>query len=199
MLLKTIAERWSTLQEKAILAGQIEQETCISLTWPSCWNPHTELKTSREYGFGLGQITVTTSFNNFTTVTKYNDSVLRNWQWANRYDPTAQLHALVDMDHLGYSYFKEGATEADHLAFMLAGYNGGNGGTMLDIKYCLAMAKCDHTRWFDNVAVHSYKSQTKIGGVYGARSFYQINRDYVSGIFNTRMAKYQTYLDQIPR
>jgi len=35
----------------------IEHESCISLTHSKCWNPRSQLKTSREEGAGLGQLT----------------------------------------------------------------------------------------------------------------------------------------------
>jgi len=35
----------------------IEHESCISLTHSKCWNPSSRLKTSREEGAGLGQLT----------------------------------------------------------------------------------------------------------------------------------------------
>ena len=56
---------WPDVPIRSALAAQVEQETCPSLKSAKCWNPRAELKTSREYGFGLGQLTVTQKFDNF--------------------------------------------------------------------------------------------------------------------------------------
>jgi hypothetical protein len=183
---------WPSMPQPVTLAGQVEQETCISLTWPSCWNPHTELKTSREYGFGLGQLTVTAQFNNFTALQKFNDPTIKTWKWENRYDPNMQLRALVLMDLVSFNEFKAiGATPTDQLAFMYSAYNGGAGGLIQDIKYCTALPNCNHKVWFGNVADNSLKQKTAVSG-YG-QSFFQINRGYVNNILNVRSAKYAPY------
>lgn len=191
-LLQTqIDQLWPTLTQPQDLAGQIEQETCISLTWPSCWNPHTELKTSREYGFGLGQLTITKEFNNFTALQKLDDPTIKTWKYQNRYDPSMQIRALIDMDLVDFKYAKlVGLTETDQLAFMFSSYNGGEGGLIADVRYCAALPDCNHRIWFNNVETHSLKSRTTVGGVYGQQSFFSINRTYVRNILLVRSTKY---------
>lgn len=194
VLKEQIGQVWPTLTQPQDMAGQIEQETCISLTWPSCWNPHTELKTSREYGFGLGQLTVTASFNNFTALQKMNDPTIKTWKWEDRYDPAMQIRAQLDMDLLDYNFFKPIAlTDTDNLAFMFSAYNGGIGGLEEDIRYCTALPNCNHRVWFGNVELNSLKAKTKLGSAYGTQTPYGINRGYVTNVLTIRSQKYILY------
>jgi hypothetical protein len=178
------AARWPTLPLPSALGAQVEQETCISLRSKGCWNPRTELKTSREYGFGLGQLTKTSRFDAWAEV-KGMDPSLKSWKWEDRYDPTLQLRALVVKDRFNFERFP--ASEGQ-LAFALAAYNGGLGGTLGDIKLCQHTEGCDPSLWFGNVERTSLKQKTKVQG-YG-QSFFGINRGYVRNVLIERRPKY---------
>ena len=169
------------------MAAQVEQETCASLKSAKCWNPRAELKTSREYGFGLGQLTVTSRFDNFKEARKL-DVSLRDWAWADRYDPGRQLRTMVLMDKAGFSRLSFIPDQHERLAMSFAGYNGGVGGVLSDRRVCAATKGCDPNRWFGHVEHTSLKAKTAAQG-YG-QSFFQINRGYVQNIMVVRRQKY---------
>lgn len=193
ILNKAIDDVWKDLSIRSMEAGQIEQETCISLTHKKCWNPKAELKTSREYGFGLGQITITDKFNNFEEIKKM-DKFLKDWKYEDRYDPYRQLRALVVYDHFIYSKVIGSYSDYDRLAFTLAAYNGGLGGLIQDRQLCKTITGCESNKWFGNVENTSRKSKKKSSG-YG-KSFFEINREYVSNILLIRRQKYIPYLPE---
>lgn len=188
VLAAVIASLWPLMPDPPLLAGQIEQETCISLKHRKCWSPQAELKTDREYGFGLGQLTVTPKFNNFEAAKTW-DKSLAGWKWEGRFDPTMQLRALVAYDRNLYSQIRFGATDRDKLAFMFSAYNGGLGGLLKDRRICAATKGCDPDRWFGHIEFHSFRATKAVSG-YG-KSFFEINREYVHNILNVRSEKYR--------
>lgn len=194
LLSKVIDEYWKELSIKSSPAGQVEQETCISLKHKKCWNPKAELKTSREYGFGFGQITITDKFNNFEEIKKM-DKSLKSWKWEDRYDPYTQLKALIVYDKFIYNKIIGANSDFDRLCFTFASYNGGLGGLVQERQLCKLTKGCDSTKWFGNVENTSRKSKKKYQG-YG-KSFFEINREYVHNILLVRRQKYIPYLEKV--
>jgi hypothetical protein len=182
-----IDQHWPAAPHRASLAAQVEQETCISLKSARCWNPTTELKTAREYGFGLGQLTVTSRFDNFKAARQL-DVSLRDWKWEERYDPAKQLRTMILMDKGNYQRLVMVADPHERLAMTFAAYNGGLGGVLSDRRLCTQISSCDPQRWFDHVEAHSLKQKEKSAG-YG-QSFFDINRSYVRNIMLVRQARY---------
>jgi hypothetical protein len=194
VLLAQVTALWPSMPAPSTLAAQVEQETCVTLTSPKCWNPHAELKTAREYGFGLGQLTVTPKFNNFQAAKTW-DKSLAGWKWNDRFDPKMQLGALVAYDRNLYQSIQFGATTDDRLAFMFSAYNGGLGGVLKDRALCDHTPGCNPNVWFGNVEKTSFRSKLAVSG-YG-QSFFDINRGYVANVVpvNSRREKY-LFLDK---
>lgn len=188
--------QWAGAPEPWTLAGQVEKESCITLRHSKCWNPHAELKTSAEYGFGFGQTTVafradgSERFNKFDEL-KAQHSELRGWAWAERFDPGYQLKAFLLMSRDVFARVRDAATPTDRWAFALAGYNGGEAGTLKDRLLCRNTKGCDPARWFGNVERTSLKSRLARPG-YG-RSPFEINRAYPDDILNVRREKYRVF------
>lgn len=188
---------WPDSPLPSMLAAQVEQESCISPTHSKCWSPRAELKTSREYGFGVGQITRAYNADGSVRFDKFSElraahASLRAWTWENRYDARYQFIALVEMDKAIYGRVAGAGTTLDRLAFTLAAYNGGEGGVMQDRTLCRRTPGCDAARWYGHVEHRSLKSRTKWKG-YG-KSAFEINREYVHNILVVRRPKYVPHM-----
>ena len=178
---------WAEMPHKATIAAQIEQE--------SKWNykaTNRNSKNNGEVGIGLGQITKTNKFDNLAAIKHKYKGQFDPWSWQNPYQPQYEMRALILMNKENFALIKGSATPEDHLAFMYSAYNGGLGGVIKDRIMCSHVAGCDKSKWFGNVADHSYKSRTS--GKQGYKtSFYDINREYVSNILKLRTPKYESY------
>lgn len=179
-----LAEMWPELKDRAVLAAQIEQESCVdSLAverQKTCWSPNAERKTEREYGFGLGGITVTYDaagaevLNGFVEVKKL-DATLAGWTWEDRFDAKSQLRAVVALNRkLWRKMTFETADEREKTAFLLAAYSGGLGALKKERAVCEKTLGCDVKRWFGHVEKHSRKG------------------DYVTQILDVRKSKYES-------
>lgn len=195
-LVRVQRDIWPAAPLPSFLAAQVEQESCITLTHSKCWNPRAELKTSRENGIGLGQFTRayradgSIRFDKISELAAAHES-LRGWSWEKRYDPHYQLTAIVEMNKAIYGRQRDAATTRDRLSFSLSAYNGGEGGVLQDRRLCANTKGCDPSKWDGNVARTSLKSKTPHPG-YG-KSFFTINREYVTNVLDVRRPKYDPY------
>lgn len=183
---------WADHPLPSLLAGLVEQESCLSLKHSRCWSPTSKLKNSREEGAGLGQITRayradgSERFDSLADMRRqYPD--LREWTWANVYArPDLQLRAIVLMNKKNYQGMSTIQDVIEKLSFADAGYNGGPRGVQNDRRACQITTGCDPQKWFGHVEHTCTKSKKAI---YGQRSACDINREHVRLVF-VRAAKY---------
>lgn len=190
---------WPAAPFPSFLAGQIEQETCISMTHSKCWSPRAELKTKRENGIGLGQATRAYNADGSVKFDTIGDlrrlhPELSGWSWKQRYNAAYQLKGLILMDRDLWHRVKAAESDSERLAFTLSAYNGGMGGVLQDRRLCANTPGCNPNRWKGHVERTSLKARKATSG-YG-KSFFEINREYVSNILEVRRQKYSPYFEQ---
>lgn len=178
-------------------AGLAEQESCISLKHSRCWSPKSMLKTSREEGAGIFQLTRAYNTNGTTRFDSLNDlrakhmEELRELAWGNVYQrPDLQIRSMLLMSKDNYKVFYLVNDQKERLKMMDAAYNAGPGSVKKRRLQCGLTKGCDPQIWFDNVELMKTLSQKPI---YGNRSPYMINNEHVDLIFNHRMGKYEPY------
>lgn len=189
---------WPKVPARSYIAAKIEQETCLSLKHKGCWSSHTELKTKREYGFGLGQITIayradgSERFNVWKDLIKIDPVLKEKWTWENRYDSELQIRALIVKSKMSVDSIRfDTANSTEHLAFGFVTYNSGS--VLIDRRLCFDVKGCDPSKWYGNVELYSSKAKVAQPG-YG-KSFYEISREYPKNIMFVRRPKYIPYLD----
>jgi hypothetical protein len=178
------------------LGALIEHESCISLTHSRCWNPASKLKSAREEGAGLGQITRaynSTGGVRFDALAEIRDKhpELRELSWSNVYvRPDLQIRAVIFKMKDNYTYYIRYTDSENALAFADAAYNGGIGGLDNERRACKITTGCNPALWFDNVEKLCLKSKAAL---YGQRSACDINRHHVKDVLVTRSPKYKQY------
>ena len=173
------AKYWPGYTLKHIPYGQVEQE--------SSWNVRARLHTSREDGYGLGQITVTPRFNNFKTAIGY--SALKNWDYKNDpYNPKNQLTFLILQDRDNFKQVtKFFINDEERTKGMLVSYNAGFG-RVLKRRQAAITQKHKADTWTGGLEdVHDHFEDKNLYG----RPLYKAVNEYPRLIFK----KSQKYID----
>lgn len=176
--------------------GLIEHESCISLKHSKCWNPQSRLKTDREEGAGLGQITRaykkdgSLRFDALHEARRLDPKGLNELRWETVYQrPDLQMRVLILMSRANWDRLMPLVdNDAGRLAMADAAYNGGLGGVINERRACGLRKGCDPHQWFGHVETTCLKSTKPL---YAGRSACTINRHHVSDVLKSRMPKYE--------
>lgn len=194
----------SKMKMRSVIAAQVEQETCISPTSARCGSARAELKTSREYGFGLGQTTIaynkdgTERFNVWADLRRTDPVLKAKWTWENRYDVELQLRGLMVKDKMSWSSIRfDTVNDEEHMAFAAATYNSGS--VLVDRRICMAHPDCEPRQWFSTATlkgVEAYSSKSEVVQSGYGQSFRTISREYPQMLMRVRRPKYVQALDK---
>lgn len=186
LLATVIRAQWPACPQPWVIAGKIEQE--------SAWKVRAELKTSREYGFGLGQITIaynadgTERFNNFAHALRVT-MMSKTITWEKRFDPTFQLTYSVLMDRANYAavatFFDD---DESRTAGMLIAYNAGLGAILRRKAEAVRRGVDPPRKWYGGLESIHPRSEDRV--LYGRPLYRRIN-EYPALIMRTRATKYR--------
>ena len=178
-------------------AALIEHESCISLTHSRCWAPTSELKTAREWGVGLGQITVayradgSVRFDKLKEMQQRYNNDLKELSWYNvKQRPDLQIRAIALMLRENMNTFFMVKDVMQRLKMADVAYNAGPGSVKKDRQLCGLRPNCDPQIWDGNVETNSTVSRKPI---YGTRSAYDISRNHAHDTTVVRLPKYQRW------
>lgn len=188
------ARWWPELDRPHYVPALISHESCISYTHSRCWSPTSELRSQREQGLGLGQLT--RSFRadgsvRFDSLADMRDRhpALRELDWNTlRGRPDLQIRAVVLMGRDNWQALRSVDDPVQRLAMADAAYNGGLGGLQRERRACAVADGCNPDRWFGHVEARCLKSRAAL---YGQRSACDINRHHVRDVLLVRMPWYR--------
>ena len=195
-LTSQVKEVWPQMPMPNYFAALIEHESCISLKHSRCWDPTSRLKSDREEGAGLGQLTRAFKSDGSTRFDALEDSKrldprgLNELRWDTIYQrPDLQMRVVVLMTRASWNRLVSLVPEDEpRLAMTDAAYNGGMGGVMNERRACGLREGCNPNKWFDHVEKVCLKSTKPL---YAGRSACDINRHHVHDVLHTRMPKYK--------
>ena len=185
--LKTaIDSHWSAAPMRYYIAGKIEQES-------AGWKERAELKTSREYGFGLAQITIAYNqdgserFNNFKAAQR----IFKEWQWEDRFNVKYQLGYTVITDRSNFKQVSRLMRDDDsRWRATLVAYNAGYG-TVLQRRALAIRSGVPADRWVGGLDQVAMAYEQKL--LYG-RPLVKMRNEYPHIICDVRSPKYKGWV-----
>lgn len=173
----------------------IEHESCISLKHSRCWNSTSELRTKREQGLGLGQITRTFNadgsvrFDVLTDMRKKYLAELKEANWNTfKHRPDLQIRMITLLLRDNYKALRNVPNPNYRLHFTDAAYNGGIGWVQRERRACGLAKGCDPNQWFGHTENYCLRSKKPL---YGGRSVCDIAKNHPADTFRNRLPKYQ--------
>ena len=183
------------------LAAIYDHETCITFKHSKCWNPHAQLKTSREQGLGLPQMTRTWKpngtirFDNIANMRKAYPEQLSELSWdtfKDRVDLQVRSSALLFNEEWKRLYTV--LSDDERYRMTRSAWNGGGGRVATARSRCKLTSGCDPQRWFNHTEKHLPQSRVPMKN-YGNRSPYDINTHYVKDT-ERRLNKFKPYFKE---
>lgn len=185
---------FSDLYNYNYVPSLVEHESCITLKHKKCWNSLSRLKTAREEGAGLGQVTRafnpdgSVRFDTLGEMAKRYKVELREAKWETIYQrPDIQLRIMILMLRDDYKKLFTIENKENRMQMVDAAYNGGLGGVLKERRACGLSSNCNPNIWFNNVEKYCLKSKKVL---YGTRSACDINRHHVEDVFHNNIPKY---------
>lgn len=176
-----VQAQWPAHPLPAYFGGLVEHETGPCPRGRQCWQPTARLKSAREEGAGLGQLTrawradASTRFDALAEMRQAHPA-LRELDWATIYQrPDLQLRALVLKSRDDWRWLGQPTA----LEFVDLAYNAGRGRVTQDRRACAMTAGCDPARWAGHVERTCTASRAPI---YGTRSACDISRHHVADV-----------------
>lgn len=194
-IVKELDNNFPNIPEYNYIPSLIELESCISLKHSKCWTSTSELKSAREQGVGLGQITRaykvdgSIRFDSLKEMKNRYKEQLKEASWDSiKTRPDVQIRIIILMVRDDYKRLYSIPDEMVRLQMSDAAYNGGYGGLEKDRRQCGLKKGCDPKIWFDNVELTCTKSK-KI--LYANNNACDINRHHVKGVIKEKLPKYK--------
>lgn len=185
--------------EPAYFGALIEHESGCPAIKRMCWSPTARLKSAREEGAGLGQLTRayradgSLRFDALTESKRLDPRGLNELRWDTVYQrPDLQLRVVVLMTRQNWNRVGKLTTDpVFRLELTDLAYNAGLGRVLNDRRACAATTGCDVNRWAGHVE-RTCTASTK--ALYGTRSACDISRHHVHDVVHVRTPKYRGLL-----
>lgn len=181
------------------LPALFEHESCITIKHRRCLRTDAELRSLREQGVGISQITRTFNpdgtvrFDSLGDMKRLHKDALRSVSWENiKSRPREQVRIGILMTRDNYKALHMVSDTTQRLKMTDAAYNGGRGGLMKERRACGLKEGCNPHYWDGNVEKVCLKSKKPL---YGGRNACDINRHHVKDVF-LRMPKYRAELSK---